>query len=69
MNDRQIGELVGNPQWHKTNLKKSIVNAYRKELKGSTNFDFHKDPKTGKVFIKGNKSRDMIKIDLEKFIK
>lgn len=40
-----------------------------KELKGSKNFDFYRDPKTGDIFIKGNKSKDMIKINLDKFLK
>jgi len=68
MNDKQIAELVGNPRWHQTNLKSKIINAYRKELKGSKNFDFYKDPKSGNVYIKGNQSKEMIRINLEKFL-
>ncbi|MFL9474154.1 hypothetical protein ACKERC_17945 [Acinetobacter baumannii] len=68
LNERQISELVENPNWHKTNLKAKIIRAYNKELKGSKNFDFYRDPKTGDVFIKGNKSKDMIQINLEKFL-
>lgn len=68
MNDKQIAELVGNPRWHQTNLKAKIINAYRKELKGSRNFDFYKDPKTGNIYIKGNQSKEMIRINLEKFL-
>ena len=68
LNERQISELVENPNWHKTNLKAKIIRAYNKELKGSKNFDFYRDPKTGDVFIKGNKSKNMIRINLEKFL-
>jgi len=68
MNEKQIGELVGNPKWHKIGLKEKIVKAYSKQLKGSKNFDFYKDPKTGEIFIKGNKSNDMILINLERFL-
>lgn len=53
MNEKQIGELVGNKNWHNTPLKKKIVKTYSKELRGSNNFDFYKDPKTGEIFIKG----------------
>lgn len=68
MNEKQIGELVGNKNWHNTALKKKIVKTYSKELRGSNNFDFYKDPKTGEIFIKGNKSKEMILINLEKFL-
>lgn len=68
LNDKQISDITKNPNWHKTNLKKKIVNAYSRELKGSKNFDFYKDPKTGDVFIKGNKSKDMIRINMEQFL-
>ncbi len=68
MNEKQIGELVGNKNWHNTPLKKKIVKTYSKELRGSNNFDFYKDPKTGEIFIKGNKSKEMILINLEKFL-
>ncbi len=35
---------------------------YKKLLKGSKNFDFYLDRKTGKVYIKGNKSKELIEI-------
>ena len=57
-----------NANWHINNLKAKIIRAYSKELKGSKNFDFYRDPKTGDVFIQGNKSKDMIQINLEQFL-
>ncbi len=68
LNDKQIGNLVGNSKWHKTKLKDNIKEAYKKQLKGSKNFDFYRDPKTGDIFIKGNQSKEMIYINLERFL-
>lgn len=68
MNDSQIRDMTNNPNWHTSNLKKKIVRRYGRELKGSTNFDFYRDPKTKEVFIQGNKSPNRIKINIEDFL-
>jgi filamentous hemagglutinin len=69
MTKNQVSDILDDKNWHKTNLKKQIVRKYGKQLKGSKNFDFYKNNRTGEVFIKGNKSSDLIKITLDKFIK
>lgn len=68
MNNKQIEEMTGNKNWHQTGLKRKIIREYSRELRGSTNFDFYKNSKTGEYFIKGNKSNNFIKIDIGKYL-
>ncbi|WP_446905790.1 two-partner secretion domain-containing protein [Acinetobacter baumannii] len=69
LNNNDIVDLTKNPNWHKTSLKSRIAAAYARELRGSKNFDFYRDPKTGDIFIKGNQSNNMVKIDISRFLK
>ena len=39
---------------------------YKKELRGSDNFDFYR-AKNGDIYIQGRKSKELIKIDIERF--
>ncbi|WP_151745311.1 hypothetical protein [Acinetobacter calcoaceticus] len=50
-------------------VSNGIAAAYARELRGSKNFDFYRDPKTGDIFIKGNQSNNMVKIDISRFLK
>jgi filamentous hemagglutinin len=54
MRETQIADLLGDVNWHQKSFKSDIAKKYSKELKGSKNFDFYIDKKTGAVFIKGN---------------
>lgn len=67
LSNNDIVDLTKNPNWHKTSLKSRIAAAYARELRGSKNFDFYRDPKTGDIFIKGNQSNNMVKIDISRF--
>ncbi|HAV5313997.1 DUF637 domain-containing protein [Acinetobacter baumannii] len=69
LSNNDIVDLTKNPNWHKTSLKSRIAAAYARELRGSKNFDFYRDPKTGDIFIKGNQSNNMVKIDISRFLK
>lgn len=43
--------------------------AYARELREAKTFDFYRDPKTGDIFIRGNQSNNMVKIDILRFLK
>ncbi|WP_421522856.1 VENN motif pre-toxin domain-containing protein [Neisseria yangbaofengii] len=69
MTDKQIQEMTGNKNWHKTNIKRNIVRRYSKELRGSNNFDFYRNLKNGDIFIQGNKPNSpCIKINIQEFL-
>ena len=53
MRENQIADLLGDSNWHQKSFKTDIAEQYSKELRGSTNFDFYLDKKTGAVFIQG----------------
>ena len=62
MSDKQLEEMFGK-DWHRTNLKSRIAMHYRSELRGSKNFDFFRNPKTGNIYGRGNINGRMFKID------
>ncbi|WP_036494179.1 hypothetical protein [Neisseria weaveri] len=69
MNDQQIQEMTGNKNWHKTNIKRNIARRYGKELRGSTNFDFYRNYKSGDIYIQGNKPNSpRIRINIQEFL-
>ena len=50
-------------------VSNGIVSAYARELREAKTFDFYRDPKTGDIFIRGNQSNNMVKIDISRFLK
>ncbi len=56
LTETEIGEIFGDPNWHKTKLKEKLLKAYYKQLKGSTNFDFYIDKTSKEILLKGNKT-------------
>lgn len=66
MSKKQVEELLGDSNWHANSIKNKIANAYKKDLRGSSNFDFYR-AKNGDIYIQGNKSSNRIKIDIERF--
>ena len=57
MTPKEINQFFGDKEWHDKNInKKSMINKFRKELKGSTNADMYIDRETKQIFLKGNKS-------------
>jgi hypothetical protein len=50
-------------------VSNGIAAAYARELREAKTFDFYRDPKTGDIFIRGNQSNNMVKIDISRFLK
>ena len=50
-------------------VSNGIASAYARELREAKTFDFYRDPKTGDIFIRGNQSNNMVKIDISRFLK
>jgi len=61
MKSKDIDKFLGK-DWHKNGEKRKLLKQFRKELKGSTNADFYINKKTKEIFIKGNKSSELIKV-------
>ena len=68
MHENAIADLIGEEDWHKSKFKNNIFKRYRRELRGSNNFDLFFDRKTNEYFIQGNKSSNRIKIVIEEFL-
>ena len=63
MPDKDLDEYMGIPGWHKNKKnKEQYLIDYYKKLKGSSNFDFYWNKRTGDLFIKGNQSKEIIPI-------
>ena len=66
MSPDQIGEFLGaGRDWHKTSAKSKFLKQFKKELKGDTNADFYLDKVTKEVFLKSNKSGNLINTGLK----
>ena len=61
-----IQDYIGIKNWHQSSEKKWYIREFKKELQNSTNFDFFFNKKTKDIFIKGNKSTDIIPIGEKK---
>lgn len=61
LSPNEIGDFLGaGKDWHKGSAKKDFLKQFKKELKGDTNADFYIDKNTNEVFLKTNKSGNLI---------